>query len=41
VSAKRLEAVGYGESRPLAPNRTRKDREINRRIEFYIVEEPK
>lgn len=39
MSAERLEAVGYGESRPLAPNRTRAGREINRRIEFYIVEE--
>lgn len=37
IDGKRLEAVGYGSSRPIAPNLTRRGREQNRRVEFYIV----
>jgi len=38
VDPKRLQAVGYGESKPIAPNSTDKGREANRRVEFVIVE---
>ena len=37
VSAERLEAVGYGETRPLDTNRTDEGRERNRRVEFTIL----
>lgn len=37
IDEKRLEAVGYGSSRPIAPNLTRRGREQNRRVEFHIV----
>ena len=30
----RLQAVGYGESQPVAPNDTRRNKRLNRRIEF-------
>jgi len=36
VSANRLRAVGYGESRPVADNKTAEGRAMNRRIEFKI-----
>ena len=39
VPAERLEAVGRGESKPLAPNSTAKGREANRRVEFIILEQ--
>ncbi len=37
VAATRLEAVGYGEVKPVAPNTTPANREMNRRVEFVIV----
>jgi outer membrane protein OmpA-like peptidoglycan-associated protein len=37
IDAGRLEAVGYGETKPIAPNKTNKGREQNRRVEFTIV----
>ncbi|MBI3178785.1 MAG: hypothetical protein HYZ27_03950, partial [Deltaproteobacteria bacterium] len=37
VDAGRLEAIGYGESKPIASNRTKKGRATNRRSEFKIV----
>jgi outer membrane protein OmpA-like peptidoglycan-associated protein len=37
IDAGRLEAVGYGEAKPIAPNKTNKGREQNRRVEFTIV----
>ena len=37
VSADRLEAVGYGEARPIDSNRTEAGRERNRRVEFTIL----
>jgi OOP family OmpA-OmpF porin len=38
VDAKRLDAVGYGESKPIAPNGSPEGREANRRVEFVILE---
>ena len=37
VAEGRLEAVGYGESRPVVDNDTAKNKELNRRVEFVIV----
>ncbi|MFN0063533.1 MAG: OmpA family protein [Myxococcaceae bacterium] len=34
----RLEAAGYGRTRPIAPNLTPKGRQLNRRVEFLILE---
>ena len=39
VANNRLEAVGYGESQPVAPNTTKANRAKNRRIEFYVRDE--
>jgi len=36
ISADRLQAAGYGESRPVASNDTDSGRELNRRVEFKI-----
>ncbi len=38
IDAARLEAVGYGESKPVASNRSAKGRATNRRSEFKIVQ---
>ena len=37
IGADRLQAVGYGEERPIEDNQTRDGREANRRVEFHIV----
>jgi len=37
IDAGRLEAVGYGEARPVAPNDTARNRAKNRRIELEIT----
>jgi outer membrane protein OmpA-like peptidoglycan-associated protein len=37
IDAGRLDAVGYGEAKPIASNKTNKGREQNRRVEFTIV----
>jgi outer membrane protein OmpA-like peptidoglycan-associated protein len=37
VAAARLEAVGFGETRPLREERTDTDRATNRRVEFFVV----
>ncbi len=39
VPAARLESIGYGETRPVAPNDTPWNRSRNRRIEFLVVGE--
>lgn len=36
VSASRLQSIGYGETRPLAPNTTLADRRKNRRVEIVV-----
>ncbi|MBP5366397.1 MAG: OmpA family protein, partial [Bacteroidales bacterium] len=38
IDPKRLVTVGYGESRPLNNNATPEQREVNRRVEFMILE---
>ncbi len=37
VAAERITAVGYGESKPMADNKTRAGRELNRRVEVCTV----
>ncbi|MCC6806436.1 MAG: DUF4398 and OmpA-like domain-containing protein [Deltaproteobacteria bacterium] len=37
VDGERMEAVGYGPSKPIASNSTAKGRALNRRVEFNIV----
>ncbi|MBK8481393.1 MAG: OmpA family protein [Proteobacteria bacterium] len=37
VSAERMEAIGHGEDRPIAANRTHAGRAANRRVEFFIT----
>lgn len=37
VAAERLQAVGYGETRPVKPNTSKTNKEANRRVEFVIA----
>lgn len=39
MDGERLEAKGFGESRPVAPNRTPAGKALNRRVEFHVVDE--
>jgi OmpA-OmpF porin, OOP family len=39
IAPERLRSVGYGESKPIASNRTARGREANRRVEFRIMDE--
>ena len=36
VKAESLEAIGYGETKPIASNRTKSGRQQNRRSEFKV-----
>lgn len=38
VDPGRMEALGYGQSKPIASNKTKKGRATNRRVEFNIVQ---
>lgn len=38
IDRSRIESVGYGDTRPVAPNLTARGREMNRRVEFVIIE---
>ena len=40
IAAERLDAQGYGDSKPVASNKTSKGRAANRRVEFHIVDPP-
>jgi outer membrane protein OmpA-like peptidoglycan-associated protein len=37
IAADRLSAMGYGEANPVADNTTRQGREMNRRVEFKVM----
>jgi outer membrane protein OmpA-like peptidoglycan-associated protein len=37
IDARRIKGVGYGESRPIATNKTDAGRRLNRRVEFKII----
>lgn len=39
VTPDRITAVGYGESKPVAPNKTAEGRRLNRRTEFTILQQ--
>ena len=39
INESRLQAIGYGESKPLVKNDTLKNRRINRRVEFKVIGE--
>ena len=38
ISADRLQSKGYGESKPITPNTDDSSRQMNRRVEFKIIE---
>jgi OOP family OmpA-OmpF porin len=38
IDAQRVESAGFGDARPLAPNLTARGRELNRRVEFIVLE---
>ena len=37
ISVTRIEAVGYGASRPLVPNDSEKNKALNRRVEIRVM----
>jgi outer membrane protein OmpA-like peptidoglycan-associated protein len=39
IDKSRIKTIGYGESRPVAPNETEADRLLNRRVEILIIPE--
>jgi OOP family OmpA-OmpF porin len=38
IDPSRIESIGYGDTRPVAPNLTARGRELNRRVEFVILD---
>ncbi len=38
IDPARVESAGYGDSKPVAPNLTARGRELNRRVEFLVLE---
>jgi OmpA-OmpF porin, OOP family len=38
IDKTRLESVGYGDEKPVAPNLTARGRELNRRVELIVIE---
>jgi OmpA-OmpF porin, OOP family len=38
IDRTRLESAGFGDSKPVAPNLTARGRELNRRVEFIVLE---
>lgn len=38
IDRSRIESAGYGDTKPVAPNLTARGRELNRRVEFLILE---
>jgi outer membrane protein OmpA-like peptidoglycan-associated protein len=39
IAGDRLQSQGFGETRPIADNKTKEGREANRRVEFVIVDQ--
>jgi outer membrane protein OmpA-like peptidoglycan-associated protein len=39
IDPSRMTSIGYGESRPIAPNDTEENMQLNRRVEFKIVKD--
>ncbi|GAB4298984.1 MAG: hypothetical protein Kow0090_14460 [Myxococcota bacterium] len=39
IDRRRLQAIGWGEERPIASNRTERGKQMNRRVEFLIIDE--
>ena len=38
ITSERLESEGYGDTKPIAPNKTKTGRAQNRRVDFIVVE---
>lgn len=38
MDSTKIKAVGYGESQPVANNKSKKGRSTNRRIEIYVIQ---
>lgn len=38
VDPTRIKTIGYGKTKPIAPNNTEQGRQLNRRVEFVIIE---
>jgi outer membrane protein OmpA-like peptidoglycan-associated protein len=37
ISPSRIKSKGYGETKPVVPNDTDENRQLNRRVEFTII----